>query len=109
MECIREPARFMEGCTVAEMENCEGFVRRTLVVNGKTQPTENIYSYEANCEVVYRVLDKWGKETDIERVVALRSHPLQLEFHCRNRQDGFRIDWKVPKTVVLALCGAYVR
>jgi len=55
-------------------------VQRTRTANGETY-LENICD-EPSCEIVYR---KLGAETDIERVVALRTHPLQIEFHQRNK------------------------
>merc|ERR1719204_1838675 len=109
VECVREPERFVPGIKVNAQKNLDGYVTRTMTINGKAQPTENIYVYEASCEIVYRLLDQWGKETDIERVVALRSHPQQLEFHCRNRIDGFRVDWTLPKQHALKMVDAYVR
>ena len=34
-----------------------------------------------------------GFETNVERIVALRTHPLQTEFRMRNQADGFRVQW----------------
>lgn len=107
-ECIREPGRFVEGARVNSMTDNNGFVQRSMTVNGKTI-NENIYAYEASCEICYRTLDDHGKETDIERVVALRSHPQELEFHCRNKSDGFRVDWTLPKEHALKVVDAYIR
>lgn len=107
-ECIREPGRFVEGVKVESMKDCAGYVQRTMTAGGKTI-SENVYAYEAQCEICYRLLDVHGKETDIERVVALRSHPLEFEFHCRNKADGFRIDWTLPKEHALKAVDAYIR
>merc|ERR1712045_397654 len=63
---------------------------------------------EASCEIAFRKL-KNGAETDVERVVALRTHPLQLEFHQRNVADGFRVEWEMDKSVPLASVEAFVR
>merc|ERR1719433_1269122 len=78
MESIREPARFY-ACSDVSIKECNGFVQRTMTANGETY-IENIYSDEPSCELVYRKLVN-GSETDVERVVALRTHPLQIEFH----------------------------
>jgi len=109
VECVREPGRFIDGVKIVSLENKKGCVSRQISKGSRTFPKENIYVYESGCEIVYRVLDQWGKETDIERVVALRSHPLEIEFHARNRADGFRVDWTLPKENALSVVDAYVR
>jgi len=86
---------------------CTGFVQRMLTANGETY-IENIYDDEPSCEIVYRKLVN-GAETDVERVVALRAHPLQIEFHMRNKADGFRVDWNMPKSAPLSCVEAIVR
>merc|ERR1719323_1099621 len=106
MESIREPARFFP-CSDVSVKECKGFVQRTLTANGETY-LENIYSDESSREIVYRKLFN-GSETDIERVVALRTHPLQIEFHQRNIADGFRVQWDIPKAAPLGCVEAFVR
>jgi len=106
MESIREPARFFP-CSGVSIQEKQGYVQRTLTANGETY-TENIYDDEASCEIVYRKLSN-GAETDLERVVALRTHPLQVEFHLRNKNDGFRVQWNMSKSVSLSAADAFVR
>merc|ERR1719512_497670 len=106
MESIREPARFF-ACSDVSIKECQGFVQRTITANGETY-IENIYSDEPSCEIVYRKLVN-GSETDTERVVALRTHPLQIEFHQRNTADGFRVHWDMPKSAPLGSVDAFVR
>lgn len=106
VECIREPQRFMK-VQVVSIQDKNGFVQRTTSLNNK-QVTDNIYVYEQSCEIVYRVVND-GVEGDLERVVALRTHPLQIEFHARNRKDGFRVDWQVPKKAALSVVESYVK
>merc|ERR1719210_1569942 len=106
MESIREPARFFP-CSDVSVKECKGFVQRTLTANGETY-LENIYTDESSREIVYRKLFN-GSETDIERVVALRTHPLQIEFHQRNIADGFRVQWDMPKAAPLGCVEAFVR
>merc|ERR1719270_2928964 len=106
MASIREPARFYP-CSVVSILERQGFVQRTLTANGETY-LENIYADEASCEIVYRKLFN-GSETDTERVVALRTHPLQIEFHQRNTADGFRVQWDMPKSAPLGSVEAFVR
>merc|ERR1719429_310897 len=106
MESIREPSRFY-ACSDVAIKECNGFVQRTITANGETY-IENIYSDEPSCEIVYRKLVN-GSETDTERVVALRTHPLQIEFHQRNTADGFRVHWDMPKSAPLGSVEAFVR
>merc|ERR1719461_631058 len=81
MESIREPARFY-ACSDVSIKECKGFVQRTITANA---------------------------ETYIERVVALRTHPLQIEFHQRNTADGFRVQWDMPKSAPLGSVDSFVR
>jgi len=106
LESIREPSRFF-ACSDVAIKECQGFVQRTITANGETY-VENIYTDEPSCEIVYRKLFN-GSETDIERVVALRTHPLQIEFHQRNKADGFRVQWDMPKSAPLGGVDAFVR
>jgi len=77
-----------------------------MTVSGKST-TENIYEYEGAHEVVYRQTTN-GQEGPTERVVAVRTHPMQLEFCERNTADGFRVNWTVPKSVVLETVGKFL-
>jgi len=106
MASTREPARYFS-CSDVSIKECSGFLQRTLTANGQTY-LENIYSDEASCEIVYRKLVN-GCETDVERVVSLRTHPLQLEFHQRNKADGFRVQWDMPRSAPLSTVDAFVR
>ena len=92
-------ARFY-ACSGVSIKEYAGLVQRTLTANGETY-VENIYSNEPSCEIVYRKLVN-GSETDVERVVAVRTHPLQIEFHMRNKADGFRVQWDMPKSALLS-------
>jgi len=105
-ESIREPARFFP-CSDVSIKECQGFLQRTLTANGETY-LENIYCDEPSCEIVFRKLVN-GSEADVERVVALRTHPLQIEFHQRNIADGFRVQWNMPKSAPLSSVEAFVR
>merc|ERR1719414_2647349 len=106
MLSIRDPARFFK-CSGVSTKECNGFVQRTITAGSETY-LENIYVDEQSCEICFRKLVN-GAETDVERVVALRTHPLQLEFHQRNVADGFRVEWEMDKSVPLASVEAFVR
>lgn len=75
---------------------------------GQETYTENIYDDEATCEIAYRKLVN-GQESAIERVVAVRTHPLQMEFHQRSTVDGFRVQWDMPSSAALNSVNAFVR
>merc|ERR1712117_45886 len=106
MLSIRDPARFFS-CSGVSIKECAGFVQRTITAGSETY-VENIYADEPSCELVFRKLMN-GSETDVERVVALRTHPLQIEFHQRNKADGFRVQWDMPKSAPLSSVEAFVR
>merc|ERR1712241_1598412 len=106
MLSIRDPARFFS-CSGVSIKECAGFVQRTITAGSETY-LENIYADEPSCELVFRKLVN-GSETDVERVVALRTHPLQIEFHQRNIADGFRVQWDMPKTAPLSTVEAFVQ
>jgi len=103
---IRDPARFFQ-CSDVSTKECNGFVQRTITAGSETY-LENIYVDESACEIAFRKLVN-GAETDVERIVALRTHPLQLEFHQRNAADGFRVQWDMNKSAPLASVEAFVR
>merc|ERR1719232_1832189 len=103
---IRDPARFFQ-CSGVSIKDCAGFVQRTITTGSETY-IENIYVDEPSNELVFRKLLN-GSETDVERVVAVRTHPLQLEFHQRNVADGFRVQWDMPKSAPLSSVEALVR
>merc|ERR1719476_627042 len=106
MLSIRDPARFFS-CSGVSIKECAGFVQRTITAGSETY-LENIYADEPSCELVFRKLVN-GSESDVERVVALRTHPLQFEFHQRNIADGFRVQWDMPKSAPLSTVDAFVR
>merc|ERR1711963_1202195 len=106
MVSIRDPARFFP-CSSVSIRECTGFVQRTITAGSETY-IENIYADEPSCELVFRKLVN-GSETDVARVVALRTHPLQIEFNQRNKADGFRVQWDMPKSATLSSVEAFVR
>merc|ERR550532_260467 len=103
---IRDPARFFP-CSGVSMKECAGFVQRTITTGSETY-IENIYVDESSNELVFRKLFN-GSESDAERIVAVRTHPLQLEFHQRNVADGFRVQWDMLKSAPLSSVEAFVR
>ena len=87
-EPICDLVRFFSRSDVLTKE-CMGLMRRALTADGDTHRVNN-YCADPSCEIVYRKPVN-GAETDIERVAALCSHPLQSELHWRNTADGSRV------------------
>merc|ERR1719510_1334127 len=90
------------------IKDCQGYIQRQTAANGRTC-TDNVYVDERSHEIAYRPVGADGQEGQLERVIALRSHPLCIEFHARDTRDGFRVDWAVPRKVVGATIKAYAR
>ena len=105
MLSLRDPARFFP-CSGVSIKECSGFVQRIMTAGSETY-AESIYIDEVSCEMAFRELVN-GAETDIERVVALRSQPLRLEFH-QYAADGSREQWDMPKSAPLSSVDAFVR
>ena len=75
-------------------------MQRTITAGSETY-LENIYSDETSCGLISRKLVN-GAEIDVERVVAVHTHPLQIEFHQKNVADGFRVQWGMPESALLS-------
>ena len=83
---------------------CVGFAPRAVAANGETH-LEIVSRNEPTCEVVYRKLVS-GSEADPERGVALRAHPLEMEFHMRSKAVGFQVQGDVSKAAVQSTVGS---
>ena len=73
---IRDPARFFP-CSGVSITECTGFVQCAITTGSGTYIV-NIYEDGPACELVPRNL-VYGSETDIERAVAVRTHPLKVQ------------------------------
>eukprot|EP00411_Alexandrium_monilatum_P035266 CAMPEP_0175352970 /NCGR_PEP_ID=MMETSP0095-20121207/12199_1 /TAXON_ID=311494 /ORGANISM="Alexandrium monilatum, Strain CCMP3105" /LENGTH=620 /DNA_ID=CAMNT_0016650569 /DNA_START=1 /DNA_END=1863 /DNA_ORIENTATION=+ len=111
---VRNPERFFD-CSAVSVHERDGCVRRVVTAGGETY-AENVYVDGAAGEIVHRRLLADGAKmllTDVaeenaERVVALRTYPLQVEFFQRSKADGFRAHCGEPKAKVLAVVQAFV-
>merc|ERR1712127_279088 len=62
---------------------------------------EHIYASERTGEIIYRIVDPGTKrETDDERVIAVKEGPLRMEFFHRHVSDGYRTYWQAPSDSV---------
>ena len=76
----RNPQKFMDVSDVS-VTDCKGFLGRTMTVNAsKGVMTEHIYASERKGEISYRIVDPDSnmRETDDERVIAVKEEPLRL-------------------------------
>ena len=78
--------------------------QKAVTANGETY-RENVFKGEPSGEVVYRKLVS-GSEADPERGVALRAHPLEMEFHMRSKAVGFQVQGDVSKAAVQSTVGS---
>ena len=80
------------------MADRPGYLARSMIINptGK-RVEEHIYASERKGEMIYRLVDPQTKrETEGERVIAVKEGPVGMEFFHRHVSDGFRTFWKVP-------------
>merc|ERR1712062_784701 len=73
-----------------------GFLARSMTINPTgANVTEHIYANERQGEIIYRIVDpKTKRETDDERVIAVKEGPLRMEFFHRHVSDGYRSYWE---------------
>eukprot|EP00419_Tripos_fusus_P025650 CAMPEP_0172722800 /NCGR_PEP_ID=MMETSP1074-20121228/82341_1 /TAXON_ID=2916 /ORGANISM="Ceratium fusus, Strain PA161109" /LENGTH=240 /DNA_ID=CAMNT_0013548883 /DNA_START=60 /DNA_END=782 /DNA_ORIENTATION=+ len=99
MSSICDPARFCPCSLVAIVER-RGVVQRALAANGQPFPENIFFGADTNTICFLQLLN--GSETDVERVVVLQTHPLQIELHLRTKADG-------SKTAALSSVDAFLR
>mmetsp|Transcript_30853 Transcript_30853/g.97007 ORF Transcript_30853/g.97007 Transcript_30853/m.97007 type:complete len:240 (+) Transcript_30853:134-853(+) len=73
---------------------------RSMTINSTgDRVQERIYASERKGEMICRIVDPEDKrETDDERVIALKEGPLRMEF--RHVSDGYRAYWQAPRDSV---------
>mmetsp|Transcript_51574 Transcript_51574/g.154136 ORF Transcript_51574/g.154136 Transcript_51574/m.154136 type:complete len:302 (+) Transcript_51574:2-907(+) len=78
----------------------EELLARSMNINSTgDRVQERIYASERKGEMIYRIVDPEDKrETDDERVIALKEGPLRMEF--RHVSDGYRAYWQAPRDSV---------
>merc|ERR550532_2121475 len=83
----------------------KGYMQRSMRLLGKSgQPTvtDNIRVMESAQEITYRPVVKTlglARESEEERVFALRTDPLRMELFNRKVCDEMRLDWKAPLAI----------
>ena len=75
-----------------------GYLARSMTINPTgARVQEHIYASERKGEIIYRIVDPaTKKETDDERVIAVKEGPLRMEFFHRRVSDGYRTYWQAP-------------
>merc|ERR1719237_1892677 len=74
------------------------FIACSLINNSNGKRSEqHIYANEKTKEMIYRKVDPDTKrETEDERVIAVKENPLRMEFFHRRASDGHRVYWQMP-------------
>merc|ERR1712241_748950 len=106
----RNPEKFKMDVSDVVVADRPGYLARSMTINptGK-RVEEHIYASERKGEIIYRVVDAATKrETDDERVIAVKEGPLRMEFFHRHVSDGFRMYWKAPVASVKAMVNELV-
>jgi len=95
VSAARDPY-FMVVAPVCSVSIKEGeYIERTISC------VQRIYIREEVQEVVFRSVVN-GVETQVERAIILRAHPVELELCERRIINGFRLHSKIPKVVALS-------
>ena len=98
VEKARNPVKFKMDVSDVTVVDRPGYLARSMIINptGK-RVEEHIYASERKGEMIYRLVDPQTKrETDDERVIAVKEGPLRMEFFHRHVSDGYRMFWKAP-------------
>jgi len=95
---IKEPWRVLDvdqtGCSSTA---CAGYTLRKMKLSATGENvTERITINEETGIVSYNKCDASGKPGSVERVLAIKTAPLSLEFYERSTSSGMRLDWKAP-------------
>ena len=87
-----------------------GFLCRTMTIKATNERVEeHVYADERKGEMRYRKVDsKTKRETDDERVIAVKESPLRLEFFHRHASDGYRIFWQAPTEHIEQMVNAII-
>merc|ERR1712242_657055 len=94
----RNPQKFKMDVSDVSVADRPGYLARSMTINqtGK-RVEEHIYASERKGEIIYRLVDAATKrETDDERVIAVKEEPLRMEFFHRHVSDGYRSYWQAP-------------
>merc|ERR1712117_876222 len=94
----RNPEKFNMDVSNVVVADRPGYLARSMTINptGK-RVEEHIYASERKGEIIYRLVDPVTKrETDDERVIAVKESPLRMEFFHRHVSDGYRMYWQAP-------------
>merc|ERR1712051_207254 len=94
----RNPQKFKMDVSDVVAVDRPGYLARSMTINPTGKRTqEHIYANERTGEMIYRIVDPETKrETDGERVIAVKEGPLRMEFFHRHVSDGYRSYWQAP-------------
>merc|ERR1719464_634060 len=94
----RNPEKFKMDVSNVVVADRPGYLARSMTINSSgASVQEHIYASERKGEIMYRIVDPVTKrETDDERVIAVKEGPLRMEFFHRHVSDGYRTYWQAP-------------
>jgi hypothetical protein len=94
----RNPEKFKMDVSNVVVADRPGYLARSMTINSSGATVqEHIYASERKGEIIYRIVDPGTKrETDDERVIAVKDGPLRMEFFHRHVSDGYRTFWQAP-------------
>merc|ERR1712045_722344 len=98
----RNPQKFKMDVSNVIVADRPGYLARSMTINSTGACVqEHIYAKERTGEIIYRIVDPGTKrETDDERVIAIKEGPLRIEFFHRHVSDGYRSYWQAPLDTV---------
>jgi len=77
-----------------------GFVERTMKLNATGEVvTERVTINEEVGEITFNKCNGSGQPGSVERVLAIHSGPLRIEFFQRNAADLMRSNWTAPASI----------
>jgi len=110
-QTLRQPCKLIgvdeKSC---EIKDCEGYMERKMTLNatGK-QVVERIRVHSDTGEVSNNKLGADGQPGRAERMLAIHTNPLRLEFYQRYAESGMRLDWEAPWDVTREMCEKLVQ
>merc|ERR1719362_2005748 len=87
------------------VQDMKGYMQRSMRLLGKSgQPTvtDNVRVIESAQEITFRPVVKTlgvPRESEEERVFAIRTDPLRMELFNRKACDEMRLNWTAPLTI----------
>jgi len=105
LTAMRDPVGAGMKVDSVRVQDMSGYMQRSMRLlekPGSPTVTDNIRVMEGAREILYRPVTN-GRESEEERVFALRTEPLRFEMFCRHARDKMRFDWTAPRSVAISV------